>query len=402
MTNQVWSEISGSARLACEFFRIDREQFMSLRRHRLFIGLALALSFIAAAFRAVETLPTQLSDSAFWKMVTDMSEPDGNFRFENFLSNELKYQTVIPRLLQNAGSGGVYMGVAPEQNFTYIAALKPKMAFIIDIRRQNMIELLMYKAFFEMSDSRADFLSRLFARKRPGGVDDRSSASQLFAAYSGVMPDPDLYKENLLAAKDLLVKTHRFGLRPQDVNGDLSMEYVYSVFVTGGPKMDFTTTGRRRATGDNPSYADLMSVDDGTGQNRSFLATEENYRVVRDLQRKNLIVPLVGDFSGPKTIRAVGRYVRDRGAIVKAFYLSNVEQYLFEDKKAVNFYDNVATLPLDSTSTFIRTFSGSRDGGGFAGGGYRFESMLSPMTDLLKEFKNGRLREYEDVRKLSK
>src|SRR6186997_107742 len=103
------------------------------------------------AFHAAESLPGQFSDEAFWKMITDMSEPDGYFQFENFLSNELGYQYVIPRLLQKIKPGGVYMGVAPEQNFTYIAALRPKIAFIIDIRRQNMIEHLMYKAFFEMS-----------------------------------------------------------------------------------------------------------------------------------------------------------------------------------------------------------------------------------------------------------
>jgi hypothetical protein len=378
--------------------------------HNLYFGrLAFVFSVAAAAIelvqaptlRAAEPLPAQISDEAFWKMVIDMSEPDGSFRFENFLSNELKYQTVIPRLLQNARPGGVYMRVAPEQNFTYIAALKPRMAFIIDIRRQNMIELLMYKAFFEMSETRADFLSKLFARKRPEGVNEKSNASELFDAFANVKPDQELYKENLLAMKDLLVKTHKFGLRPQDIEGDSSIEYVYSVFVQGGPKMDFTTAGRRRATGDNPTYADLMSIDDGAGQNRSYLATEENYRVVRDLERKNLIVPLVGDFGGPKTVKAVGRYLRDHDATVTAFYLSNVEQYLFEDNKAANFYDNVATLPLDSTSTFIRTFSGTRDGGGFAGGGYGFVSTLSSMTELLNEFKAGRVLEYGDVRKLS-
>ena len=366
-----------------------------------FVAVAAIALVEAPAFRSAERLPAEISDQAFWKMVTDMSEPDGTFRFENFLSNELKYQTVIPRLLRNTKPGGVYMGVAPEQNFTYIAALKPRMAFIVDIRRQNMIELLMYKALFELSDTRADFVSKLFARKRPEGVDEKFSARKLFDAYADVNPDSELYLKNLLAMKDLLVKTHKFGLRPQDVNGDSSIEYVYSVFVQGGPKMDFTTAGRSRATGDKPSYADLMNIDDGAGQHRSYLATEENYRIVRDLQRKNLIVPLVGDFGGPKTIKAVGQYLRDHDATVTAFYLSNVEQYLFEDGKAVNFYENVATLPLDSTSTFIRTFSGTRDGAGFTGGGYRFVSTLSSVTELMKEFKDGRLREYGDVWKLS-
>src|SRR6185295_6554819 len=101
----------------------------------------------------------------FFRMISEMSEPDRYFQFDNFLSNELGYQFVIPRLIENTQTGGVYLGVAPEQNFTYIAAIKPKIAFIVDIRRQNMLELLMYKALFEISPDRADFLSHLFSRK---------------------------------------------------------------------------------------------------------------------------------------------------------------------------------------------------------------------------------------------
>ena len=56
------------------------------------------------------------------------------------------------------------MGVGPEQNFSYIAALKPSMAFIVDIRHGNLDVHLMYKALFEMSDNRAEFVSRLFSR----------------------------------------------------------------------------------------------------------------------------------------------------------------------------------------------------------------------------------------------
>jgi hypothetical protein len=105
-------------------------------------------------------------------MVSEFSEPGGYFMYENFLSNEKPYQDVIPRLTRIAKPRGVYLGVGPEQNFTYIAALLPQMAFIIDIRRQNMLELLMYKALFEMAANRADFISLLFSRKRPNGLDE--------------------------------------------------------------------------------------------------------------------------------------------------------------------------------------------------------------------------------------
>ena len=352
--------------------------------------------------RAPESIPTQISDEAFWKMVTDMSEPDGYFQFENFLSNELGYQYVIPRLLQTTKPGAVYLGVAPEQNFTYIAALKPKIAFIIDIRRQNMIELLMYKALFEMSETRADFLSKLFARNRPAGLSERSTASELFTAYSNVRFNEELFRQNLQSMKDLLVRSHGFGLRSADLAdraSRASLDYVYFTFGQAGPYLDYSTGGLGAGV-NNPTYADLMEIDDGSGQMRSYLASEENYRFVRDLEKRNLIIPLVGDFAGPKTIRSVGQYVKDHDSTISAFYLSNVEQYLFDGFRADAFYENVAMLPLDSSSTFIRAFSGA---GGFGGGrGFRFVSALSSMSELLQEFKAGRVRQYGDVRNLSR
>jgi hypothetical protein len=46
---------------------------------------------------------------------------------------------------------------------------------------------------------------------------------------------------------------------------------------------------------------------------------------------------------------------------------SNVEQYLFQDAKALAFYENVATIPIDSASVFIRPYSMRRGFGGYAG-----------------------------------
>ena len=365
---------------------------------RYFLGRALILLVAAAALstasiRAAEPLPSEISDQAFWKMIVEMSEPDGAFQFENFLSNELGYQYVIPRLLQGIRPGGVYIGVAPEQNFTYIAALKPRMVFIIDIRRQNMIEMLMYKAIFEISETRADFISNLFARKRPGGLSERSTPVELFEAYRRIRPDPELERQSLQAIRDLLVKKRGFSLRPADIAGESSIEYVYSTFVDSGPSLNYATGGRG-AGGNNPTYEELMQIDDGEGQTRSFLATEENYRFVRNLHMKNLIIPLVGDFAGPRTIRAVGSYLKEHDAVVTAFYLSNVEQYLFSDFKANDFYMNVAELPLDSSSTFIRSFSGG-------GGPFRFKSTIASIKTLLEAFNAGRLRQYSDVKDLS-
>jgi hypothetical protein len=152
------------------------------------------------------TLPSQISDAEFWRLVTEMSEPSGDYPYENFLSNEETIQKVIPVLRRSAKPGGVYIGVGPEQNFTYAVALKPKIAFVVDIRRQNMILLLMYKALLEMSPNRAEFVSRLFSRKRPTGLDDKSTVKVLFAAYDDIMSDADLYSKTVQAIKSSFSK----------------------------------------------------------------------------------------------------------------------------------------------------------------------------------------------------
>jgi hypothetical protein len=249
------------------------------------------------------------------------------------------------------------MGVGPEQNFTYITNLRPKMVFIVDIRRGNLDLQLTYKALFELSADRADFVSRLFSRKRPEGLDRTSSAMDIFTAYKNVVSSETLFKENLKAIDDLLVNKHHFTLSDGDLQG---VEYVYHAFYNFGPALNYSSTGGFGARY-QPSYEDLMIATDEAGLQRSFLANEDNFAFLKALETKNLLVPVVGNFAGPKAIRAVGDWIRTKGASVSAFYLSNVEQYLYQDRIWGNFCRNVATLPLEASSTFIRSVRG---GGG--------------------------------------
>ncbi len=360
------------------------------------VVLFVALSPSVGSYKATEPLPGRLTDDAFWKVVTGFSEEGGYFRFENFLSNELGFQTVIPALKEIAKPGGVYLGVGPEQNFTYISALQPKIAFIFDIRRQNMIEHLMYKAIFELSSDRADFLSRLVARKRPASLSADVSPDVLFAGYEALQHDARWAEENLSAIKQVL-RNHKFVLSKEDFD---TIDYVYKVFVESGPDLDYNVGGFGGGGG-SPTYGQLMTAADKAGHNWSYLATEANYRTMRDMELRNLIIPLVGDFAGPKAIRAVAEYLVDHDAKVTAFYLSNVEQYLFQDSTHWRrFYRNVAALPLDPASTFIRSVNVGAYGriGGY---GMRFQSLISSMPDAVKAFDEGRIRYYNDVIRLS-
>ncbi len=349
----------------------------------LFVSAAAAATLWMAVVSGSDRsqLAAALTDQQFWELTESVSEPGGSFQSDNFLSNERGYQAVIPALLRIAKPGRVYLGVGPEQNFPYIIALKPALAIIFDVRRGNLHEHLLYKALLEMSTDRADFLARLFCRQRPAGLSASSTVPELMRAYAFIEPSPMIYEANMKAVSDWLTKKHGFPLSREDISG---IDYVYrTAFYGGGPNLSYnlgrTRDGRIGLVNNmvnGGTYADIQSLDDGTGLNRGFLGSEENWRTLKDIQTRNLVVPVVGDFGGPKAIRAVGRYLKERGGVVSAFYLSNVEQYLNRSRTEDVFLCNVAQLPLDETSTFIYTGTGRY---GLPGGGILNATFVRPI-----------------------
>jgi hypothetical protein len=333
---------------------------MNTRRHFL---LAVSLLLIQLSpysqGHTADTLPAQLSNEEFWKLSSEFSEPDGTFRSDNLLSNESYFQYVIPQLKETV-RGNVYMGVGPEQNFTYISALKPKMVFIVDVRRGNLDLQLMYKALFEISKDRVEFVSRLFSRQQPAGLGPDSTVEEIFRVIAKAPTSNEIYTENLNAIKDHLIHKRGLPLSENDIGG---IEWVYGNFHRFGVFINYGSSGRG-GFGSGVTYADLMTQTDAGGVSRSFLANEENFNVLKSLEMKNLIVPVVGNFAGSKAIRAVGKYVKEREGTIAAFYLSNVEQYLRQDGIWNDFCRNVASLPLDDSSTFIRSERGARFGQG--------------------------------------
>jgi hypothetical protein len=388
-----------------------REAFVTSRLQRFVVAIAAAFAAgavvapraviaqqaaPAAAPLAPARIPVRLTDREFWKMSTDFSEPGGFFRFDNYLSNEGSFQSVVPQLQRTVKPGGVYFGVGPEQNFTYIAELRPSIAFIFDIRRGNLHEMLLYKALFELSADRAEFVSRLFSKPRPARLDSTVTVDSIFSAFWFVNTDSALHRRNVAAVRAQLVKQHGFALPDDDL---AAIDSIYNIFYYAGPRIDYSYPNS--SNGWAPTYADLMVANDGAGVQRGFLATEARFRFIRDLETRNLIVPVVGDFGGPKAIRAVGDYVREHGAVVSAIYASNVEQYLFQSDAWRRYYESVATLPLDSTSTFIRSV-GSFGGGGGGGGFPRLPSVLSSVQSIIAAYRAGRITSYYDVIQLSR
>jgi hypothetical protein len=384
------------------------------------IGLALPVVLAGVAQTPVSPEPAQvqalqdhLSDAEFWGLVTGLSEPGGAFHSDNFTSNEPELPQVAALLTAAVKPGGAYIGVGPEQNFHYMLATRPAIAFIVDIRRQAVMQHLMFKALFEMSTDRADFVSRLFSMARPDGLDLDAPVQRIWQAFpKGAGTDRERYLKNQTLVEERLTKTHGFTLNADDLK---SLEYVYGAFFALGPAINYAGYATGLSTA-NTSFAQLTSAADNAGVLRSFLGTEAGFQFIKEMETKNLVVPIEGDFAGPHAIRAVGEYIRAHRQGVSTFYLSNVEQYLFGQSARPatdlnagwrSFYENAATLPTTSSSVFIRSWliTTSVRGGPIppAGPGTPVRAntppaWLCPMEDFLKAFTEGRVKTYSDAK----
>jgi len=347
-------------------------------------GPSAAINVGLAARAPDNALPERLNSTEYWQLVSDISEPGGYFRIEdNYTSNEMEVGQLFTMLRQQSVSGDVYMGVGPEQNFTYIAAIRPKMAFIVDIRRQAVVQHLMYKVMFELAKDRADFISILFGKPRPAGIDSSTDIQKIWEIYRPVPSDSVLAARNFALVSDRLTKHHGFIFTPDEL---AQLRAVFNAFYFYGPNITTRGGSGGGRGGVGGDFADLTGyAADGSGKPKSFLSSEENYRFIKTLHEKNLIVPVSGDFAGPKAVRAIGAYVKQHNAVVRAYYVSNVEQYLFGDSKDRQFYGNVAALPVDTNSVFIRPYSMRR--GGWGGP----TQSLCPIGKFLKAVEAGRI-----------
>ena len=267
----------------------------------------------------------------------------------------------------------MYIGVGPEQNFSYIAALRPKLAFIVDVRRGNTDLHLMYKALFELSrGSRRFCVAAAVAAETWRADAEIDGGGDLSVRSSSVDPNERMLNGTLADIRHQLTTVHKFPLTGDDLT---RIEAIFRVFYLAGTKIQYSPYGSFGGT-TQPTYADLMAATDETGEARSFLASEATVRALRDFERRNLLVPLVGDFAGPKTIKAIGDYARRQKR--RDVRVLRVEcRRIPAAGAASRLLRNVASLPLTVDSTFIRAVRGDTLNPSIEG----FVNQLAPMLD---------------------
>lgn len=332
------------------------------------------------------------TDSSFAALVAQLSEPGGYFDTDNLISNEASYLHAIGKLQAMGVRGGAYLGVGPDQNFSYIAHVRPDIAFIVDLRRDNLLQQLFFKALFELGESRIQYLCLLFGRPAPvaPAAFARRGVEELVAYLDSTPPSEAVFTRETAAIE---VRLRGFGvpLSDQDV---ATIARIRRSFFDGGLDLRFTSFNRPPRAG-YPSYRQLILERDLSGSRASYLASEDDYRFVRELETRDRVIPVVGDLAGGRALRAIGELLERRGQRVSVFYTSNVEFYLMREGKLARFAGNVRQLPHDSRSVIIRSVFNYPHPSSVPG--YLSTQLVQPLEEFLTDEGRGKYGTYGDL-----
>jgi hypothetical protein len=336
--------------------------------------------------------PTAQAPAGFAAHVSTLSERGGYFDTDNLISNERSYLQVLPDLRRAGLQGGAYIGVGPDTSFSYIADLRPAIAFIIDVRRDNMLLHLLFKALFALSGTRVEYLANLLGRPVPAAVDGWRSApiDRLATYFDRTASRPDMLPP-LRRRIETKIRETGVSLTPEDL---ATIARFHARFVGAGLDLRFNTSGRPPQYY-YPTYRDLLLETDASGQRANYLSSEDAFQFLRTLQARDLVIPVVGDLAGPSALTSIGRMLTARGERMSAFYTSNVEFYLYGQGTYAQFLANLRAIPHTKNSVIIRSVFGRYLGHARPGDGST--SQLHAVDDLLNGAARGQYRSYGEL-----
>ncbi len=346
-----------------------------------------------------KSLDRALTSEQFAQIVEKFSEPNGYFDSDNLISNETSYLHVMGRMRKMNVSGGAYIGVGPDQSFSYIAQIRPGIAFITDIRRDNLLQHLFFKSLFVLSRNRLEYLCLLFGRPVPSDLKSWDSRSILeIVNYLDKTPSKREMFEKTKAEIQTKVKGFDLKLDPAELE---TISRIHTAFFDAGPDLKFTSRNRPPRWY-YPSYRELLLEKDLTGKQCNYLVNEDDFRFLRSLEERNLIIPVVANLAGGQALKSIAQYLVERGERVSAFYTSNVEFYLmrgFRDDEFNRFAENVSQLPRDERSVIIRSYFNGAWGYEHpqSVSGYYSTQLLQTMDSFVREYSSGGYKSYSEL-----
>lgn len=331
---------------------------------------------------------------SFAALSARLSEPGGYFDSDNLISNETSYLHVIGKIRELGVSGGVYVGVGPDQSFSYIAKIRPKMAIIIDIRKDNLLQHLLFKAMFARSRNRVEYLCTMFGKPFPKtkGWEARG-VKELSEYIDSTASDAKLFEKT---SKDIRQDIQKFGI-PLTQTDLETIGKVQHAFFSAGLDIRYSSY-HRPPRSIYPPYRELLLETDLGGQQQNYFNSEDDFQFIKRLEDQDMIVPVVGDLSGPQAMKAIGQYVAEIKEHVSAFYVSNVEFYLQRQGTFDKFAENLKSLPIDNRSVIIRSyFNYYAPAHPQAEPNHFSTQLMERIDDLLKQCASGECESYNDI-----
>ena len=292
-------------------------------------------------------------DIPFRKLVESLSERDAYYFSHNYVSNETAYLQTAPQLPKVVKPGGAFIGVGPEQNFSYIALTRPDVAFVVDIRRRNMLLHLLYKAIFKEATSRSHFLATLLGRpyEAEGDPGENATIEQVMAHATKLPKSKERFDALHNQLRQRITDEYGFKLVYTD---RAAIKSAHREFYD--KQLDIHFELHVKSKRDYPTLQTLLTVADPSGSQTGFLASEKSFRLIQKMQEQDRIIPVVGDFGGDKALPGIARFFDENDIVLHTFYVSNVEEYLLQDNKWDKWIRNVAAFQIDNDSVFIRSY----------------------------------------------
>jgi hypothetical protein len=361
----------------------------------LLLALAGALTCEAGALFA-QSAPRPIPDSIadIGALVSRLSDAGGYFDTDNLISNERGYQQVLGAMDRLHVRGGAYVGVGPDQNYTYIASIRPRIAFVVDIRRDNMLEHLLFKALFSASINRAEYLALWTGRPVPPNIATYANRS-IDALVAWIDSTPATAASAAHARAVILDRAQRSGIA-RSATDLATIARFHDAFIADGLSLQFVTQGQPPRPY-YPTLRQLVLEHDANGRQRSYLASEESFQLIKSMHRRNLIVPVTGDLAGAHTLTGIGGYLTEHGERVSALYVSNVEDYLMRDATFASYVRGVRALPRDTNAVIIRSFFGRGQGHPESTAEYYATQLLQRMDRFVADSGMASIVRYRDL-----
>jgi hypothetical protein len=212
-------------------------------------------------------------------------------------SNERRHDLYFPLV---DGLGGGYVGVGGDQNYTMAAAAQSQVLWLIDLDAAVVRMHRLYAALLAAAATPAEFVALFDARHHQAVVD-------AVAAYHQALPEDE--RRAVLAV---------YQIYREDLHQHLQSTAAYR-------------WGGRAVT---------------------WLGEPTLYNHMRKLAQARLIVPRLGDLTGPSTVVRIAAVARAAGVPIHILYLSNAESWFRYGRE---FRRNITALPFDDRAVVLRT-----------------------------------------------